>query len=274
MKKTIPWLVLAVVLGFLTACSHGSGTNIFSSPAPVIDRIEKRGEIRVGTAGSMPPLNMTTKEGAIIGMEPDLARFIAGSMGVKLSLQAMAFKDLLPALESGNIDMILSGMTITAKRNRKVAFIGPYFISGKGILTSVAALASIQRPSDVDKQKFKVTALAGSTSEEFVKTVLTKVQYIPATDYKAAVAMVLDGRADFMLADHPICVASVLRYPEKLFTIVSPFTYEPIGVGLPPNDPLFVNLVENCFRTLKASGELENLREKWFRKGEWWDRIE
>jgi polar amino acid transport system substrate-binding protein len=273
MKKTILLVVLAAVFGFLTACSHSSGTYILSSPAPVLDRIEKRGEIRIGTAASMPPLNMTTKDDRIIGMEPDLARYLADSMGVTLKLQAMPFKELLPALESGKIDMILSGMTITAKRNRKVAFVGPYFISGKGILTSVATLSSIKNPNDIDKAEFKVTALAGSTSEEFVKTILPNVQYIPATDYYAAVDMVLEGKAQIMLADHPICVVAVARFPEKLFTIVSPFTYEPIGVGLPANDPLFINLVENFFNTLQASGALDNLQDKWFRKGAWWDQI-
>jgi polar amino acid transport system substrate-binding protein len=272
--KKISWLiVLAVTFGFLTACTHSSGTYILSSPAPVLDRIEKRGEINIGTAGSMPPLNMTTKDGRIIGMEADLARYIADSMGVTLNLQAMPFKDLIPAVESGKLDMVLSGVTITAKRNRRVAFVGPYFISGKGVLTSRATLAAIQDPNDIDKKEFRITALEGSTSEQFVKTILSKAQYRSSEDYDAGVKMVLEGKVDAMVADHPICLVSVARYPEQLFTIVSPFTYEPIGVVLPANDPLYINLVQNFFNTLEDSGALENLRESWFRKGDWWDKV-
>jgi polar amino acid transport system substrate-binding protein len=273
MKKTALFVVLAVTFGLLTACTHSSGTYILSSPAPVLDRIEKRGEINIGTAASMPPLNMTTKDGKIIGMEADLARYLADSMGVQLNLQAMPFKDLIPAVESGKLDMVLSGVTITAKRNRRVAFVGPYFISGKGVLTSQATLAAISKPNDIDKKEFKITALEGSTSEEFVKTIISKAQYVPAKDYDSGVAMVREGKVEAMVADHPICVVSVARYPEELFTIVSPFTYEPIGVVLPANDPLYINLVQNFFNTLEDSGALENLREAWFRKGDWWDKI-
>ena len=82
----------------------------------------------------MPPLNMTTKDNRIIGLEIDLARALADAMEVGLRLQPIAFKDLLPALEAGKVDMVLSGMTITAKRNSKVAFVGPYYHLRKGFV--------------------------------------------------------------------------------------------------------------------------------------------
>ena len=50
---------------------------------------------------------------------------------------ALGFGVLLPALQAGKVDMVLSGMTITPDRNLKVAFVGPYFISGKAILTKI-----------------------------------------------------------------------------------------------------------------------------------------
>jgi len=273
-RRSIAVAFILIVLVFsLFACSS-SRTFVLSSPAPVLDRIERSGELSVGTAGSMPPLNMTTREGEIIGMEIDLARYLADSMGVKLNLQAMAFKELLPALEAGKIDLIVSGMTITTQRNSKVAFVGPYMISGKGVLTKTATLANIETPAEIDRPQFKITALEGSTSQEFVEAVLSKAEFIPAKDYDAAVQMVRDGSVDAMVADHPICVVSVARYPQDdLFTIISPFTYEPIGIALPARDPLFVNLVENFLHTLQGSGALENLKERWFQKGDWWDRL-
>ena len=102
--------------------------------SPVLDRIQEKKELVVGTAASMPPLNMTTKDGQIIGMEMDLARFFAAGMEVKLTVKPMNFNELLPALEAGQVDMVLSGMTMTPGRNLKVAFVGPYVGSGKSIL--------------------------------------------------------------------------------------------------------------------------------------------
>jgi polar amino acid transport system substrate-binding protein len=46
-------------------------------------------------------------------------------------------------------------------------------------------------------------------------------------------------------------------------------TYEPIGIALPANDPLLINLVENFLGAFEGSGELEELRERWFENGSW-----
>jgi polar amino acid transport system substrate-binding protein len=85
----------------------------------------------VGTSGAQPPLTATSKKGEIIGLDVDIARAIAAAMGVKLKLVPMPFAELLPALEAGKVDMILSGMTITGERNRKAAFLGPYLVTGQ-----------------------------------------------------------------------------------------------------------------------------------------------
>src|SRR5262245_14299211 len=91
-----------------------------TSASPVIDRILQRGELRVGTSGSQPPLNATTKDGRIIGFDVDLARALAKSMGVRLTLVPIQFSELLPALVNGDVDMVLSGLTTTPERKLHV----------------------------------------------------------------------------------------------------------------------------------------------------------
>jgi len=274
MKKVKILIALVLAFGLITACTHSSGTFVLSSPSPVLDRIMQRDELVVGTAASMPPFNMTTKSGKIIGLDIDLARYMADSLGVRLKLKPMPFAELLPALESGNVDMILSSMTITLKRNSKVAFVGPYYISGKGVLTNIETLSSITDPNEFDQRKYKIAALEGSTSQEFVENIMPKAILVKTKDYDEGVKKLLDKEVDAMLADYPICVVSVLRYPDQeLFSIVSPFTYEPIGVALPAHDPLLVNLVDNFLNTLKGSGALDNLIKYWFEGSHWWDQL-
>jgi polar amino acid transport system substrate-binding protein len=271
MKKLLAYVLVLTSMLMLTACA---GIQSTASNSPVLDRIAMNGELVVGTAASMPPLNMTTKDGEIIGLEMDLAQAMADSMGVKLRVQAMQFHELLPALEAGRIDMILSGMTITPRRNMKVAFVGPYFKSGKAILTKLPSMAEAQTPEDVNDPRKSVVTLRGSTSEQFVKDNMTKVKLVTANSYDEAIDMVISGKVDALFADYTICVVTIFRYPKAgLLTVVSPLTYEPLGIALPDNDPLFVNWMQNYLTTLEDSGALEELTWEWFENGDWMKRL-
>ena len=275
MKKVVlPIFPVLISIVFFACSQHNLGTYVLTSPSPVLDRIQQRGELVVGTAAGMPPLNMTTKNGKIIGLDADLSRYLADAMEVNLRLEPMAFEDLLPSLEAGKVDMIISGMTMTAYRNRRVAFVGPYLTSGKGLLTREATLAAIKDPNAIDLAEISLTALAGSTSADFVRKFTPRAQFAPAQDYDEAVKMVIDGRVDAMVADQPICLISVARYPDQgLLAIIAPLTYEPIGIALPANDALFMNLVGNFLTALQDSGTLERLKDQWFQKGDWWDQV-
>jgi len=271
MKKLLAYVLVLTSMLMLTACA---GLHTTASTSPALDRIVMNGELVVGTAASMPPLNMTAKDGEIIGLEIDLAQAMANSMGVKLRLEVMQFHELLPALETGKIDMILSGMTITPQRNMKVAFVGPYFRSGKAVLTKLPTMAEAQTPEDVNDPRKSIVTLRGSTSEQFVKNNLTKVKLVTANSYDEAIDMVINGKADAMFADYTICVVTIFRYPKAgLLTVVSPLTYEPLGIALPDNDPLFVNWVENYLDTLEDSGALEELTWEWFQNSDWMKRL-
>ena len=131
MLKTRSFGCVVLILCVLTMAMVGESFAAGDVVSPVIDRILAKKELVVGTAATMPPLNMTTKDGKIIGYEPDLAAIFADAMGVKLTMKPMRFSDLLPALQAGKVDMILSGMTMTPKRNLTVAFCRALFPLGQ-----------------------------------------------------------------------------------------------------------------------------------------------
>ncbi|UCD87432.1 MAG: transporter substrate-binding domain-containing protein [Desulfobacterales bacterium] len=270
--RVIMGLVLAVAL--LSACVHMTETRVNVSASPVIDRIPQKGELVVGTDGNMPPLSMTTKEGEIIGLEADLARYMAKSMGVTLRFEVMPFSELLPALEAGKVDMILSGVTITPERNLKVAFVGPYFISGQAFLTNSETIARVKDASDIDSPDTTLAAVKGTTSQILVEEELPKAKLVTTEDYDEAVDLVIQDKVDALIADYPICLIYPLRRPvEGLVAVIAPLTYEPIGIALPPNDPLLVNWVENVLNMLKGSGELKALQKYWFKDASWLEQL-
>jgi polar amino acid transport system substrate-binding protein len=263
-----------LALFFLSACAEFQQVKSSPSAAPVLDRILERGELVIGTMGNMPPLNMTTKDGQVIGMEVDLAQAIAAGMGVQYRFEKMPFSELLPALQAGKIDMILSGMTITSERNLKAAFVGPYFVSGKAFLTKRKTIAEAKDASIINSPQTKLVALRGSTSQAFVEKFINKATLWTVNNYDEGVEMVLKDQVDAMVADYPICVVSVFRYPQAgLISVITPLTYEPIGIAVPKGDPLLVNWLENFLNSLKASGGLEHLKERWFASGSWLKKL-
>jgi polar amino acid transport system substrate-binding protein len=271
MKRVKLFFVLLFVCVFTSACAHMMG---FEKSSPTISKILKRGELVVGTAGNMPPLNMTDKKGEIIGLEVDMAHYFAASMGVNLNLVKKPFSELLPALEAGEVDMVISGMTITPERNLKVAFAGPYIISGKAFLTKDKFIASIEEASDLNRSDMRFVALESSTSETLVKELMPVAQLITTKNYDDAVEMVLQDKVNALVADYQICLVSLLRYPDQdLVSVITPFTYEPLGIALPAGDSHLINWVNNFINTLKKSGELDNLRARWIEDGSWLNEL-
>jgi polar amino acid transport system substrate-binding protein len=237
---------------------------------PVLDRIQKRGELVVGISGDQPPLNVTGRDGKIIGLEADIASRLAADMGVKLRLAPMPFAELLPALSEGKIDLVLSGMTMTTNRNAKVAFAGPYYVTGKAFLTKQTTIAALKNADGIDAPEYTVTALKGSTSQMYVEKVLPRAKLVPTVNYEEALALVLQDKAHVMVADYHFCAFASFRHKEKgLTTVEAPFTFDPIGIAMPEGDPLLANLLQNFIATLAGSGDLKKMTERWFRDGSW-----
>ncbi len=266
-------LILAILLLF--GCAEMQRTSAkASAPASTLDRVLLVGELRVGMSGDMPPMNMTTKEDKLIGLDADLAAVMANAMGVRLKLEKIPFDELLPALEVGRIDMIISNMTITPERNLKADFVGPYFVSGKGLLTKRATLAKAEKMEDLNSPEFTFVVLKGTTSELVARKGAPKAGLLTAYSEDEAVQMVLNGDADAMIADFPICVVAAYRHKGSgLVSVVAPITYEPIGIAIPKGDPHLVNWLENVLDGLRKAGVMEELKVKWFAAPTWVDQL-
>lgn len=238
-------------------------------PAPVLSGIAKSGTLRVGMSAGQPPFNVRNREGKIIGMDVDLAQLLAKALNVRLEIVDMPFNELLPALESNKIDLVISGMTATLQRNMRAAFVGPYHITGKSILArseTIAALGS----NELNRDNLRIAALRGSTSEDFVKGVAPDAELVATQDYDEAIDLLLSNKVELFVADASIIMLSMLRWPDAGLTAAKePLTIEPIGIAVPASDPLLLNLIENYLTALDASGALEQLNKKWFQSGGW-----
>jgi len=265
MKKAFSGVLLVIIMVFSLVHTAAAG--------PVMDRILKKGELLVGTTGEQPPLNATSKSGEIIGMDADIARIIAKSLGVRLKFKSMPFNDLLPAVEAGKIDMVISSMTITPQRNRKLAFVGPYYMSGKGLLTKRKNLAKLQKPEAMNDSSLSVAVLKDSTSQAFAERTASKAKIVKTKSYDAAIGMLLVDKVDAIIADFPFCAFTAYRYRDKgIVAGESPISFEPLGIVV-VEDALMINWLENFINMLKGTGLLNKIHARWFKDGSWIENV-
>jgi len=271
MKRSIVILLAAVfALSGLVPPTAASA----SSDSPVLARIVASGTLRVGMSGNQPPLNFKGKDGTMMGLEVDLATALALLMNAELEIVQKPFGELLGALQKGEVDLVMSGMTITAERNLKVAFVGPYYLSGKSILTRSTALAEADEAADLDQADLKLAALEGSTSQRFVEALIPKATLLTTKNYDDAVKLLLADDVQALVADREIVELTALLHPkENLVTLARPLTIEAIGVAVPPGDGLLINFLENTIGALEASGTLGALRSRWLQQGDWLQQL-
>jgi polar amino acid transport system substrate-binding protein len=265
-QKKIVLVFLLVLLSLATLASAQTGS--------ALRRIIKAGELRVGTSGTQAPFSIKDKNGVLMGYEIDLARNLADAMGVKVVFIEIPFPDLMSALKKGDVDIVMSGMTITPDRNLDSVFIGPYIVSGKSILTKASRAGDLDEIYKLNQPTVTVAVLNNSTSMRFVERFMPRAKHVKVADHEAAVWMILDREVDLMVADFPACAIGLQRHPEvNLVLVDEPLTIEPIGVAMPADNFQLHNFVENYLTALQMAGILDELEAQWFNNGDWLDRL-
>jgi ABC-type amino acid transport substrate-binding protein len=199
-----------------------------------------------------------------------LVRVLAQAMGVEAVLVQMPFNELLDALEYGKVDIVMSGMTITPERSVRVAMVGPYYTSGKALLTKSESLAAMQIPEDLNSSRFQFAALKGSTSEAFARRSLPEARLKTPELLEEGIQLVLDDEVDALVADKETGHFAALRYPDAgLHASQSTFTVEPMGIAVPQDQPHLANLLQSYLTSLANAGTLEKVRAFWFKDPSW-----
>lgn len=103
--------------------------------AQTLDKIKQRGVLVVGTKADYKPFGFRDPSGAIVGLEPDMARDVADRLGVKLELESVVSSNRMQFLQQGKIDLMIATMNDTAERRKTVGIVEPdYYASGVNVL--------------------------------------------------------------------------------------------------------------------------------------------
>ncbi len=273
-KGLVLGLVAFAVIGFLCATS-AIGADINLAKKSTIEKILKRGELRVGFESGYIPFEMTNKKGKFIGFDMDYARRLAKSMGVKFVPVNTAWDGIIPALMTDKFDIIMGGMTITQERNLKVVFAQPYITVGQTILLNKKLKNSVLSYKDLNNPKYIVTSRMGTTGEQAIKKYIPKATYKGFESEAEAGLEVINGKADALIYDLPFCgYLYGSQGKGKTIFLSDPFTYEPLAWAINKGDPDFLNYLNNFLRQTKGDGFYERMYKKWITGTKWKSELE
>jgi polar amino acid transport system substrate-binding protein len=273
-KGLVLGLITLTVIGFLFATSAFSA-DINLAKKSTIEKILKRGELRVGFESGYVPFEMTNKKGEFIGFDMDYGRQLAKSMGVKFVPVNTAWDGIIPALMTDKFDIIMGGMTITQERNLKVNFAEPYIVVGQTILINIKLKDKVLSYKDLNNPKFIVTSRMGTTGEQAIKKHIPKATYKGFESEAEAGLEVINGKADALVYDLPFCgFLYGSQGKGKTIFLNDPFTFEPLAWAINRGDPDFLNYLNNFLRQSKGDGFYDRMYKKWITGTKWKAELE
>ncbi|GHD50544.1 amino acid ABC transporter substrate-binding protein, PAAT family [Marinobacter persicus] len=218
--------------------------------------------LKVVTDPSFVPFEMMDQEtGEMIGFDMEIIAEVAERAGFDYDLQTMDFNGIIPALQTGNVDIAIAGITITDEREQIVDFSDPYYDSGLRIL--------VREGSDIDEledlEGMKVGTKIGSTSYDYLIENLDEDHGVTPYPGSSDMYMALMSRSiDAVFYDAPNVGYFARTKGEGQVTTVGPlYEGQQYGIALVDGSE-WVDEVNEALASMKEDGTYKTIYEKWF----------
>lgn len=247
-------LIVAVVAFLYFRNISGNGVS-----GPTITRIKESGKLVVATDATYPPMEYVNENKEIVGYDIDVAKEIADSLDVELEIKNVAWDNIFDTLRAGEVDLIISSVTIKPERAKTMRFSNPYFNAGQIIIVSQGN-TDIASEESLDGKKIGVQEK--TTSEEEALKLTSSDKVISYADYTITPEDLLGEKLDAIIIDYPAGKSLVKDNP-GLKIVGEPFTDEFYGVASHLDNIDLSNFVNSVISKLKRSNYLSELEDTW-----------
>ena len=222
-----------------------------------------RAPLRVGVSPTYAPV-IFENEGKIVGIEADLARIVGEALGRRVVFERHPFTQLIGALQRGEVDVVMSGLSITPERAARVRFSDSYMQVGQLALIRSADIARFGRIHLIRRVGARVGYERGTTGERFVATQLTRSRSFAFDGVDAGIRSLRAGRIDFFIHDAPT-VWRLAGNPTSrdLQGLYHPLTEEHLAWAVRTNDTKLLALLNTTLAHFKREGLIEPIIDRW-----------
>jgi ABC-type amino acid transport substrate-binding protein len=231
-------------------------------------RLQERGEITIGVKFDVPPFgfkNPQTDE--VEGFDVDMGRIIAEELGVEPRFVEAISDNRIPFLQQGEVDLILSTMTINQERDQEIEFSEPYYVARGRIL--------VPQDSDIrgvdDLAGKRVCTALGSTYEETLRNEAPDADLQLVDTYSECLELLQNGAIDAISTDDVILTGMIIQ-DDTLKLVGDELTTEPYGAGIKEGDREFQRFVSETLEGAQRDGRWQDLYQEWI--GQYTDQQE
>ena len=225
---------------------------------------EIQGEpLRVGVMADYPPIVFRNAAGELDGLEVDFANRLAAALGRPVHFEERDLPGLFAALEQGDIDIVMSGISITDARRQHYLFSLPYTTIGQMAVVRLEDAAKMSAPGVLLRSDFRVGYKKGTTGEALVKE---KPHHgVGFASNADAMEALVSGQVDAFVHDAPTVwnLANQPQYRSGLLGLYKPLTSEQLAWVMRGDDPRLKTQVDAVLKEWMNSGELMRLKHKW-----------
>lgn len=230
---------------------------------PTVSPSPTQPPLRVGMTTNYPPM-VFKDHGHITGLEADFAHGLGEELGRPITLVELAWERLIPALQAGQIDVIMSGMSITEARQRQVRFVQPYIRVGQMAIIRKSDQLILGAPSLLYRTHKRVGYEAGTTGETFVREKLPDAQAVPLPSPAVGLQMLRAGTIDVLIHD----ATTVWRVDSDeanttLIGLFTPLTEEYLAWAVRQTDTDLYRDLNTILAGWRRTGHLQSLFRKW-----------
>ncbi|MDF2568137.1 MAG: amino acid transporter substrate-binding protein [Oscillospiraceae bacterium] len=256
MKK----LIASVLTGVIGLCLFvGCGSANTSSDAGST----AKKTLIVGVDDQFAPMGFRDENNNIVGFDIDLAKKVAEKMGREIKIQPINWDNKFIELESGNIDVIWNGFTITDERKGQCLFTKPYLANEQVIVvknddTKINKIADLAG-KNVIAQKDS-SALDAINKQAVAKDIkLTEIK-----DNVSGLLEIKNGSSDALVMDSVVAKYYITKEPNTYKIAGEALAPEEYGIGVKKGRDDFLAELQKAFNDIVADGSAKTISEKWF----------
>ncbi|HEY1328078.1 MAG TPA: transporter substrate-binding domain-containing protein [Casimicrobiaceae bacterium] len=249
---------MAIVLGVGLALA---GT--VAAKADALQDIKSRGTVRIGMLVDFPPYGLMNEQNKPDGYDADVAKLLAQNMGVQLQLVPVTGPNRIPYLLSGQVDLLVASLGITAERAKSVDFSEPYAAITIGVYGKDDV--KVAKPEDLAG---KTIAVARASTQD---TAVTKVTPQSATirrfDSDAAALQALMSGQVPLIGCSNVCYLTIQKLAPGKFNKKFELSSQVQGIAVKPGEQKLLAWINQFIDKIKASGDLDKVNQKWLGEG-------